>query len=104
MWLNTDKMHYYLNNVRKKGQSAKKYVGMENIQLQTHLVVTAEVFSRYVFRSDIAYDWDITLQELENDTIRYKEDHLNTFCSKNDRLDWSYLPTGTICQRYRGFW
>lgn len=92
MWLNTDKMHYYLNNVRKKGQSAKKYIGMENIQLQTHLVVTAEVFSRYVFRSDIAYDWDITLQELENDTIRYKEDHLNTFCRKNDRLDWSYYP------------
>src|SRR5690606_19053859 len=58
----------------------------------THLVVTAEVFSRYVFRSDIAYDWNISLDDLNEDTRRFKEDHLNTFSRKNDRLDWSYYP------------
>lgn len=92
MWLNTDKMHYYLNNVRKKGQGSKKFSGLEDLNMQTHLVVTSEVFSRYVLRSDIAYDWDVTLDELKEDTFHLKEDHLNTFCRKNDRLDWSYYP------------
>jgi len=92
IWLNTDKMHYYLNNVRKKGQGSKKYTGLEELNMQTHLVVTAEALSRYVFRSDIAYDWDVSLSELNEDTRRLKEDHLNTFSRKNDRLDWSYCP------------
>jgi len=92
VWLNTDKMHYYLNNVRKKGQGSKKFKGLEDLNLQTHIVVTAEILSRYVFRSDIAYDWNITMDELNEDTLRLKEDHLNTFGRKNDRLDWSYYP------------
>jgi len=92
VWLNTDKMNYYLNNVRKRGQSAKKFDGIEDMQLQTYLVVTAEGLSRYVFRSDIAYDSSVTLEDLERDTTLYKEDHLNTFCRKNDRLEWSYYP------------
>ncbi|MGD6994761.1 transposase [Sutcliffiella horikoshii] len=92
LWLNTDKMHYYLNNVRKKGQGSKQYSGMEDLNMQTHLVVTAEALSRYVFRADIAYDWDVTLEELKEDTRILKEDHLNTFSRKNDRLDWSYYP------------
>ncbi|MCP8615460.1 insertion element protein [Salirhabdus salicampi] len=92
VWLNTDKMNYYLNNVINKGQKAKKYPGLEERQLQTYLVVTADASSRYVFRSDIAYDSNITLDDLERDTILYKEDHLNTFCRKNDRLEWSYYP------------
>lgn len=78
MWLNTDKMYYYLNNVRKKGQGSTKFIGLEDLNMQTHLVVTAEVFSRYVFRSDIAYDWNVSLDELNEDTQRLKEDHLNT--------------------------
>ena len=48
MWLNTDKMHYYLNNVRKKGQGSKKYTGFEDLNMQTYIVVSAEVLSRYV--------------------------------------------------------
>lgn len=92
IWLNTDQMHYYLNNVRKKGQSSKNFDGIDSRQLQTYLVVTAEALSRYVFRSDIALDWDVTLKQLESDTKVYKDDHLNTFCRKNDRLEWSYYP------------
>jgi len=92
IWLNTDKMHYYLNNVRKKGQGSKEFKGLEDLNLQTHIVVTAEILSRYVFRSDIAYDWDISMDELNEDTRKLKEAHLNTFSRKNDRLDWSYYP------------
>ncbi|MDN8929484.1 insertion element protein, partial [Staphylococcus aureus] len=89
---NTDKMHYYLNNVRKKGQGSKKYTGFEDLNMQTYIVVSAEVLSRYVFRSDVAYDWNISMDELNEDTRKFKEDHLNTFSRKNDRLDWSYYP------------
>ena len=64
MWFNTDKMHYYLNNVRKKGQGSKKYTGFEDLNMQTYIVVSAEVLSRYVFRSDVAYDWNISMDEL----------------------------------------
>jgi transposase-like protein len=82
MWLNTDKMHYLLNNVRKKGQGGSKFRGLEDLNLQTYIVVTSEVFSRYAFRSDVAYDWDITFEELALDTIYYKDDRLNEFAKK----------------------
>lgn len=56
MWLNTDKMTYYLNNVRKKGQGGSRFDGIEELQLPTSVVISADVFSRYVFRCDVAYD------------------------------------------------
>ena len=92
MWLNTDKMHYLLNNVRKKGQGGSKFRGLEDLNLQTYIVVTSEVFSRYAFRSDVAYDWDITFEELALDTIHYKDDRLNEFSKKNARLEFSHFP------------
>ncbi|KAB8136249.1 insertion element protein [Gracilibacillus oryzae] len=92
MWLNTDKMHYNLNNVRKKGQGGKKYAGLEDNQVQTYVVVSADAISRYVFRVDVAYDWEMTVEDLKYDTVIYKEDHLNDFSKKNNRLDFSYYP------------
>ncbi|MFT8321147.1 MAG: insertion element protein [Bacillus sp. (in: firmicutes)] len=92
MWLNTDKMHYNLNNVRKKGQGGQKYFGLEDSQVQTYVVVSADVLSRYVFRSDVAYDWEMTVEDLKLDTVIYKEDHLNDFSKKNNRLDFSHYP------------
>ncbi|MDN8864775.1 insertion element protein, partial [Staphylococcus aureus] len=71
---------------------SKKYTGFEDLNMQTYIVVSAEVLSRYVFRSDVAYDWNISMDELNEDTRKFKEDHLNTFSRKNDRLDWSYYP------------
>lgn len=56
VWINTDKMIYYLNNVRKKGMGGSRYDEIEDTQFPTHIVVSADVFSRYVFRSDVAYD------------------------------------------------
>ena len=49
--------------------------------MQTYIVVSAEVLSRYVFRSDVAYDWNISMDELNEDTRKFK-DHLNTFSRK----------------------
>ncbi|WP_326182387.1 insertion element protein [Virgibacillus halodenitrificans] len=92
MWLNTDKMHYNLNNVRKKGQGGQKYFGLEDSQVQTYVVVSADALSRYVFRSDVAYDWEMSVEDLKLDTVIYKEDHLNDFSKKNNRLDFSYYP------------
>lgn len=85
IWLNTDKMNYNLNNVRKKGQG-ERFEDMEDTQFPTSIVVTSDVHSRYVFRSDVAYDWDITFGDIALDTILYKEDHLNEFARKNGRF------------------
>ncbi|WP_102261546.1 insertion element protein [Mesobacillus jeotgali] len=92
VFINTDKMQYNLNNVRKKGQAGKKYAGIEDNQVQTYVVVSADALSRYVFRADVAYDWEVTLEEIKHDTLLYKEDHLNNFSKKNNRLDFSYYP------------
>jgi hypothetical protein len=59
IWLNTDKMTYYLNNVRKKGQGGKGYLDLEDKQFPTNVVVTADVHSRYVFRSDVSNHWEV---------------------------------------------
>ncbi|MFC0213802.1 insertion element protein [Paenibacillus chartarius] len=92
MWLNTDKMIYYLNNVRKRGQGNLRYDDLEDRHFATHIVVTSDVHSRYVFRSDVAYDWNIGMDDIENDTKLYKEDHLNEFARKNARLRFSFAP------------
>ncbi len=93
MWINTDKMTYYLNNVRKKGMSKSKYRDLEDAVFPTHVVVSADVSSRYVFRSDVSYDWDITLEEINEDTIQYKDDHLGVYARKNARFSkHSYYP------------
>jgi transposase-like protein len=93
MWINTDKMTYHLNNVRKKGMSKSKYRELEDSVFPTHVVVSADVFSRYVFRSDVSYDWDFTLEEIKEDTIQYKDDHLGIYARKNARFSkHSFYP------------
>ncbi|MEW9050190.1 MAG: insertion element protein [Neobacillus sp.] len=93
MWLNTDKMVYHLNNVRKKGQGGNEYDDVEESQFPTQIVVTSDVHSLYTFRADIAYDWDISLDEIKLDTVLLKEDHINEFCRKHGRFkDYSFCP------------
>ncbi|WP_456279296.1 insertion element protein [Bacillus sp. AK128] len=92
LWINSDKMQYYLNNVRQKGRGGTHYSDIEDKILQTHIVISADVKSRYVFRSDIAYDWNVTLKQLEEETLWYRDDHVDSFCRKNDRLRFSYYP------------
>ena len=93
MWVNTDKMTYFLNNVRQKGMGGSKYDDVEENQFPTHIVVSADVLSRYVFRSDVAYDWEVTLGDVALDTVLQKEDHLNEFAKKHARYPkYSHYP------------
>ena len=93
MWLNTDKMTYYLNNVRQKGMGGGHYDDVEETRFPTHILVSADVLSRYVFRSDVAYDWNITLGDIAIDTVLQKEDHLNEFAKKYARYPkYSHYP------------
>lgn len=92
VWINTDKMIYYLNNVRKKGMGGARYDDVEDSRFPTHIIISADVFSRYVFRSDVAYDWDVKLEDIMLDTVLYKEDHLHEFARKHARLRLSHYP------------
>ena len=87
MWVNTDKMMYVLNNVRKKGESIKSKPSSVEKQLPTQVVISSEYHSRYVFRADVCFDWEITKQQILDDTVFYKDDHLNDFLSRNARFN-----------------
>lgn len=104
MWLNTDKLHYVLNNVLKKGQGKNSSKLSDEKQLPTYIVATADVKSNYVFRTDLAYDWDISLDNIEWDTNLYKEDHLYGSQRKNDRFGkysaYPMKPTPNDSQTY----
>lgn len=92
MWLNTDKLLYNLNNIRKKGQGGIRYDNIEDKLMQTHITVSGDVNTGYIFRSDVAYDWNISLEDIDEDTVYYKEDHLHDFSKKNARLRFSSSP------------
>jgi hypothetical protein len=83
---------YYLNNIRKKGQ--KKLPGeVGEKQIQTQTVVSSELYSRYVFRADVAYDWDIDFEKIQSETKLYKDDHLPEELRKNMKYKkYSYHP------------
>lgn len=106
MWINSDKMQYNLNNVRKKGKGGKYESNIEEKLLQTLIVISADIKTRYVFRSDIAYDWNVTINDIQEDTLWYRDDHVDSFCRKNDRLRFSYYPiepTKEDDQDYSGY-
>ncbi|WP_407271343.1 insertion element protein [Radiobacillus sp. PE A8.2] len=93
IWVNTDKMTYFLNNVRQKGMGGSRYSDVEDSQFPTNVVVSSDVHSRYVFRSDVAYDWTSTLGDIALDTVLQREDHLNEFAKKNARFPkYSHYP------------
>lgn len=69
-----------------------RYDDVEDTQFPTHIIISADVFSRYVFRSDVAYDWNVRLEDLMLDTILYKDDHLHLFARKHARLRLSTYP------------
>lgn len=77
----------------KKEWGGSHYNDVEESQFPTHILVSADVLSRYVFRSDVAYDWDITLEDIALDTVFQKEDHLNEFAKKHARYPkYSHYP------------
>lgn len=92
IWLNTDAMVYYLNNIRTRGKGGRNYKDIEEQRFPTYLIISSDMDTRYVFRTDIAYDWNVSLESLKCDTELYKEDHLNDFTQKNARLRFPYYP------------
>lgn len=82
IWINTDKMVYFLNNVRKKNKGSKYLLEQEEKQFPTQVVISSDTLSKYVLRADVAYDWDINLDYIASQTNMYKDDHLHTFAQK----------------------
>lgn len=89
LWLNTDKFSYYLNNIRKKGHG-DDYLMQERPVFPTYVVATVDLFSRYAFRTDIAFDYNIRAEDIEKDIEILKENHLYNFAQKNARYRYSY--------------
>lgn len=92
IWLDTDQMIYNLNNVRKRGKGGTHIAENEEPVFATHVVVSGDLYSRFIFRADVAFDWEVSLAEIESDTITFKDDHLNNFAKKNARLRLSSYP------------
>lgn len=89
LWLNTDKLVYNLNNVRKKGKGTD-YKEQERPLFPTHVVATVDEFSRYAFRTDVAFDFNINSDDILQDIEDLKEDKLYSFAQKNARYRYSY--------------
>lgn len=89
LWLETDKFHYNLNNLRKKGYGSEER-HYERPSFLTYIVATVDRSSNYTFRADLSYDYNVTSKSLIEDVQRYKEDKLNSFAQKNARYRYSY--------------
>lgn len=92
LWINTDKMIYYLNNVRKKNKGSKYLIESEETRFQTNVVISSDSFTRYVFRADVAYDWDIKLDDIIKQTVEFKDDHLHSFAQRYGHLRFPFAP------------
>lgn len=89
-------MVYYLNNVRMRGKGGRDYDDAEEQRFPTYLIVSSDMNFRYVFRTDIAFDWNVSIDDVKNDTELYKEDHLYDFSQKNARLRFPYYPQAPV--------
>jgi len=58
----------------------------------THMIASADLKTGYVFRADIDYDFNVTLDKIEEDTKRYHCDHTYSFLRKNERLRYPFCP------------
>ena len=88
----TDMFHYHLNNIRLKGSGGKPRNTSINSRIPTYIVASGDVGTGYIFRSDVAYDCDITIKDLINDTDKYHCDRSLACLRKNERLRYPYYP------------
>lgn len=60
-------------------RNRRELLSIEETQFPTNVVITADVFSRYVFWSDVAYDSDsnVSMGDIVLNTTLFKEDHLS---------------------------
>ena len=92
LYLNTDAMIYNLNNIRRRGMSNGKATSGVEKKMPTYIITSADSKSGYIFRSDVAYDWDFGFNKLNRDTKEYHCDHDYSYLRKNDRLRYSFYP------------
>lgn len=96
IYLNTDQLVYTLNNIRKRGKvkrtGADKYKNLEDKKMITNIIASSDMFSRYVFRCDLNYDFNITMEQIEQDTKANHDDHAYSFERQHDRLRFTYAP------------
>lgn len=92
VWINTDKMLYFLNNLRRKNTGSKYLMEAEEKLFPTYVVISSDIQSRYVFRSDVAYNWDVTLEDINEHTLHFKDDHLHLFAQKYGHLRYPHSP------------
>lgn len=90
--INSDAMHYNLNNIRQRGKSDKRKDILAEGKKMTFLLVSVDVESGYAIRSDIAYDFDFDLSTLEADAKLYHCGGSYSFLRKNQRLAFSHFP------------
>lgn len=86
LWLASDQMVYSLNNIRQRNQSTGRYRNVEPRVTATNVIVTADMASDYVFRSDLCYDWDVTLDDVKQSTFFYQDDYMSLFDGRYGRL------------------
>ena len=84
IWLETDAFKYFVNNLRKKGNGSSP-LEKEELNIPVSIVATVEKSSRYVLRSDIAYDWNIKVHELSEYLNNTAEHSLYPFARRIDR-------------------
>ncbi len=85
----------------KKGQGSIRYDDLEQKkQFATHIVVTSDLHTRYIFRSDVAYDWFVNMDDIERDTALYKDDHLNEFVQKKRKAQIFLCSAAADKQRH----
>lgn len=79
---------YHLNYKRLKSDGTRGN-REENKLPTTYMYATADVLSGYVFRSDFAYDYQVRLEEIEQDTLNYHCDHTLYYLRKMNAYDMS---------------
>lgn len=93
LYLASDSFVYMLNNIRRKGKGGKKQSESEKAnanEASTYMTATGDIETAYIFRSDIAYDTSITLDDIIKDTELYHCDHTFHYLRKNDRIRHFY--------------
>lgn len=94
--INSDQLIYALNNIRRRGQAKlqgkNKYKNQEEKRMMTSIIASSDTNSRYVFRCDLAYDFTITQEQIDEDTKYNHDDHAYTYQRQHDRLRFPYAP------------
>jgi len=118
LWLNTDMMVYNLNNVMHHGKAKllyeklkeenksitklKKEGTSDKIEIPykakkeklptTYIISSGDLKTGYIFRTDVAYDYNVDFESIEQDTKQFHCDHTYPFLRKNERLSYPFCP------------